>query len=416
MPNIERRNNTWYATLHVPPDVVEILKKKKFFQTLKTTDKRTAERRAAVLVAGWKAEILQARGTSDPFVDEALDWKRAISTSTDPEDVEAINYGLEDRIESHIEPKFGRKRAQQFHQIATGEQTLLAPMLPKWKAKLTLAPKTIDQMDKDVRRMVAKFVTAQAISRESVHEWVESLVDGPEKMSPSSISRIVSFCRNFWRYLQSSGAVSKTDMPFEVPDFAKKKKGGKRHSGWIPFSPADVVGLQHEAAKTGDLQLADLIQLGAYTGARIKELCSIEITDLTETSIKITDSKTVAGIREIPIHSKLVPLVERLKAESKDGYLLSGLTFNKYDYRSNAIGKRFGRLKTSMGFGPKHVFHSIRKTVVTLFENAGVSENLAADIVGHEKPRITYGLYSDGSMLEVMRGAIEKIHYPNVKV
>jgi len=58
---------------------------------------------------------------------------------------------------------------------------------------------------------------------------------------------------------------------------------------------------------------------------------------------------------------------------SQDGYLLSGLTFNKYGDRSNAIGKRFGRLKQSLGFSEKKVFHSIRKTVVTLLEDAGVT-------------------------------------------
>ena len=45
------------------------------------------------------------------------------------------------------------------------------------------------------------------------------------------------------------------------------------------------------------------------------------------------------------------------------------------------------------------MFHSFRKTVVTLLELAGISENLAADIVGHEKPKITYRLYSGGSSL-----------------
>jgi hypothetical protein len=44
-------------------------------------------------------------------------------------------------------------------------------------------------------------------------------------------------------------------------------------------------------------------------------------------------------------------------------------------------------------------------------ENAGVGENITADIIGHEKPRITYGLYSGGSTLETMREAIEKISY-----
>ena len=79
---------------------------------------------------------------------------------------------------------------------------------------------------------------------------------------------------------------------------------------------------------------------------------------------------------------------------------------------ANAIGKRFGRLKQALGFPEKKVFHSIRKTVVTLLEDAGVPENLTADIVGHEKPRITYGLYSGGHSLAPMREALEKIRYP----
>lgn len=70
--NIERRGNTWYATLHVPPDVRHIIGKSKFFDSLKTTDKRIAETRAGPIVAGWKAKIAAARGTSDPFLEEAL--------------------------------------------------------------------------------------------------------------------------------------------------------------------------------------------------------------------------------------------------------------------------------------------------------------------------------------------------------
>ncbi len=48
-----------------------------------------------------------------------------------------------------------------------------------------------------------------------------------------------------------------------------------------------------------------------------------------------------AAVREVPIHGKLAVSVKRLKKNSTDGYLLSGLTFNKYGDRSNAIGKRF---------------------------------------------------------------------------
>jgi hypothetical protein len=40
--------------------------------------------------------------------------------------------------------------------------------------------------------------------------------------------------------------------------------------------------------------------------------------------------------------------------------------------------------------------------------------NVAADILGHEKPRITYNVYSGGAMLEVKREALEKLRYPSV--
>ena len=42
----------------------------------------------------------------------------------------------------------------------------------------------------------------------------------------------------------------------------------------------------------------------------------------------------------------------------------------------------------------------ISAEIISLCDSLGVSENLAADIVGHKKPRITYGLYSGGSSLE----------------
>jgi hypothetical protein len=38
-------------------------------------------------------------------------------------------------------------------------------------------------------------------------------------------------------------------------------------------------------------------------------------------------------------------------------------------------------------------------------------EGVAADILGHDKPTMTYGLYSSGASLAVKREAIEKLQY-----
>jgi hypothetical protein len=133
--------------------------------------------------------------------------------------------------------------------------------------------------------------------------------------------------------------------------------------------------------------------------------------DSKNNSISIVDAKTESGKRIIPIHENILPKIKNLIDTSTDEYLISGLTFNQFKDRSNAVGKQFGRLKTKHGFDDLHVFHSIRKTVTTILENSGVSENIAADILGHEKPRITYGLYSGGTNLEVKREAINKISF-----
>jgi len=421
--NIERRGNTWYATLHVPTDVRHIIGKSKFFQSLKTTDKRVAETRATPLVTSWKAQIDAARGISDPFLEETLRLRNIVTAA--PEYAIPGHYSqrdLELEAVAEIADQITKDESDRklFLDIATGKQTLLSSFYDEWTTHLTQAPKTIDQMKKDVKLMVDHFRSVERINKANVIEWVRELMAGTPERKPyshSSLDRIFKFSRSFWGYLQDIGKADPERQPFTLPKFAKRasaktadnNKGG---DGWVPFEPAEVVTLLNASIEKEDHQLADLIRLGMYSGARIEELCTLKAADCTEAVLKITDSKTEAGTREVPVHSKLVDVINRLKEASTDGYLLSGLTLNKYNDRSNAIGKRFGRLKKSLGFPDKKVFHSIRKTLVTLLENAGISENLAADIVGHEKPRITYGLYSGGATLAVKKEALEHVNYP----
>ncbi len=148
-----------------------------------------------------------------------------------------------------------------------------------------------------------------------------------------------------------------------------------------------------------------------WTGCRIEELCALKVEQVKDDHFSVGDAKTKAGWRDVPIHRELAQTMARLIEGSNDGYVLSGLTFNKYGNRANGIGKRFGRLKSAKEFGKQHVFHSIRKTVVTILENAGVAENIVADIVGHEKTTMTYGLYSGGLSLAVKRDALDKLAY-----
>ncbi|MEJ6517174.1 MAG: tyrosine-type recombinase/integrase [Pseudomonadales bacterium] len=179
----------------------------------------------------------------------------------------------------------------------------------------------------------------------------------------------------------------------------KKKAAGKARKDW---RPEDLVGV-YRAAKDADLRL--LIRIAAYTGARREELCS-PTTVFDQDTISIADSKTSAGIRTVPVHDAIKPLINDWVAARKN------LKPNKFGDMSDAIGKRFGRLKTELGYDKSLVFHSIRATVATLLENADVPEGVSADLVGHEKPNMTYGLYSGGASLDVKREAINLLKYP----
>jgi integrase len=241
-----------------------------------------------------------------------------------------------------------------------------------------------------------------------VQRWVNE--QAQEGKAAKTIRRVISEVRGYWSYLQTIQAAPEEAFPFD-----KLKVENGRKVTRQAFDPLDVVKLRAAALtldKKRGQELADLIELAMYTGCRIEELCALKLEHVNGEAIKIVDAKTEAGLRDVPIHPKLNATLARLRGERRKGYLLASLTANKYGDRSGAIGTRFGRLKTRLGYGEEHVFHSIRKTVATMLENAGVPENVSADILGHDKPTMTYGLYSGGTSLKVRAEAIGRLRYP----
>jgi integrase len=414
--HVELRHNTYFAILYIPKDVRSILGKVKFYKSTETRDLILAEKRAAAYVLGWKQQINDARfKTEDPILKSALDLLHQGKESGKRELVADII----DEEEDNIRLKHGDVAADVFKSVSTG-RPILESFADGWKQhqiKKRLATKTIDQMGSDLILLFNAFPTSDYLKYDLVNNWILDLADKAE-LGASSVNRILGSCRNLYVYLKFINEIPKASIdPFVVPDRFKKSKNAKAINtikSWKPFTQNEVVDLFNLAIKNNDIDLSNLILIGAYTGARIEEICSLKVSDINinEYCFTVVDAKTEAGNRIVPIHSQIKSKIEDLIKNSKDGYLLSGLTLNKYGDRSNAIGKRFGRMKTKCGYSSFYVFHSIRKTLITTLENVGVSENCTADIVGHEKPRITYGLYSGGTSLQNKRDAIELVSYP----
>lgn len=201
--------------------------------------------------------------------------------------------------------------------------------------------------------------------------------------------------------------------PFEGHRYTKKRKASRMEERQA-WELSDYPKLAQAAMqKPNDKNLFSLIILGAYTGARIEELARLKTSDVKEKEdvryFEIGVAKSKAGLRDIPIHNDILAFVDLLIAESTDGYLLPNEPEKGLGERSSAIGKRFGRLKTQLGYDGRYVFHSFRKTMATQLEMLGLHHNEAAEIIGHEKVGETYGRYSKGLTISKKSDIVNRI-------
>lgn len=414
---LEIRRQLYYAILTVPTPARETLGKIRYVQSTGTSDKRQAQLIAHQYVAGWKLLIEQASGSQDLHLIKAIRWREEIEKSENQNQRSALKKRMLDEVKK-IEKSNGYNNAKEVYEIATGNKKHASVSYAQWHAQLTLEPKTIDQMVNDVKLLVDHFITLESITPNSAFKWIDGLAS--KGKSVSARIRILKGCKNYWRYLKARQIISIDSNPFDKLVAKPTGKASRRIKANAPYTPEQIVMIWNKALTQtkydklfSDQQLADLILICAYTGNRIEEVCSLKIADMTDSTFKFLNTKTEAGIREVPIHSKLLPTIKRMKEQSKDGYLMTGLPPDKYNKRAGVMSKRFGILKTKLGFSSRvYTAHSFRSTLVTMLEIAGVSENLTADIVGHKKPRVTYGLYSGGATVEAMRQALEKVSYP----
>ena len=416
--------------------------RKRFVKSLEVDSRTVALRRAVPIIAAWRAQIEAARGK--PETDMSF-WRRALAQaetpgqrgaildatgpdtsaalwrdllrSAPPERRAAILHAIEIEAEQigavNVEPgqlPSGDPEARDFYQKATGSVVGFLDHMDEWLRHAELADKTKHMAAHDLRRFARKFAHVRDVTRPAVQRWASVMITD-EGIAPKTMQRILPALRGYWRYLQTIAAAPEDGEPFSKLQLPRGGDPGARRRA---FEAKDVTRLWKEAIKRGDQELADVIDVGRYSGMRIEEIASLRIERNGPDFFKIEDAKTPAGWREIPIHPRLKATVQRLAGDRKAGYLLAHLSVNKFGDRSNAVGKRFGRLKKELGYDRTLVFHSVRKLAATMLQNAGVIEATAAELLGHDKGAgpLSYGLYSAGASLAVKRAAIEKLRYP----
>ncbi|MDP1686480.1 DUF6538 domain-containing protein [Hydrogenophaga sp.] len=169
--------------------------------------------------------------------------------------------------------------------------------------------------------------------------------------------------------------------------------------------------------------------LGAFTGARLGELCQLRTVDVQTIEgmhvFVLTDDgegqsiKSAAGHRTVPIHSELLRLgfMEYATATKEAGNdsLWPHLPLRK-GKPSDYFGRWFRDFREDLELhGPGlPTFHYFRHTVRPLMRRAGFSESTQDKVTGHETQGSVGTVVYDHWTLEELQAAVEAIKYPDV--
>jgi len=275
-----------------------------------------------------------------------------------------------------------------------------------------------------------------------IHKLLEAYrAPAGQGIKNKTLNRYVTALAQIWKWARKRGYID-TENPFAGQS---RRIGDAKAGGRKDFTVGELNTLFGSSLFT-DTPQAQRIQpnrhtmeivhlwvplIALFTGMRLEEICKLTTTAVRETDgiwffdVNVDEAgrvKNRSSIRRVPIHSELqrCGLLQYRQAVSghPSGQLFPRLQPGGPDGKfSWYYSKRFTSLRRSVGISRDGVkFHSFRNTVATALENARVPVNEAAEILGHAKGGMSYGVYSQGLGLEQLKGVIDRISYPGLDI
>ncbi|MDH4562145.1 tyrosine-type recombinase/integrase [Pseudomonas sp. BN411] len=424
------RGTTYHARLDVPEDVRGIIGKRVYSRSLRTSSLPEAKMLLGRVLADWRAEILQARGKLtnstwkvEVFEDVRQHRETAAFARTAPDAMElesiwdrAISAAFPNGVPEDLRQSLEHEKHHMLTQGSPPDVDIFNDVLLKQFKEVRLGQVELTSAEREVAdvKQFRDFLKARkfGFSADIVGLWIASL----DVKTIVKRSKLRSG-KTYIKWLQTKGFYPTTvDNPFDNQSLPKVKRKETMKEPRLPFETIEVGHIFKKAVEAKDTLLAATIAIAAYTGMRAEEIAQIKKSDIQEPeenkyiiNVRDVGTKTKAGIRAVPVHNDLYPLILFLDTESKSEYLLDYETESRIGKRSVLLVTRFSKLKRALEYGKEKTFHSLRHSLATQLERAEIPENIAADILGHKKTTMSYGLYSGGTSLAARLDAINKI-------
>ena len=212
------------------------------------------------------------------------------------------------------------------------------------------------------------------------HVWIElqnDLLDDFD-LSNGRVNKIVSAASHAMRYTFNLDLHSHKRPAFEELDVDESRQAY--------FTKEQVVQLCSVAVEIYSNQnLADAMNVAAYTGIRQGELLRVRIRDIDQENNVMwiggrpeTSTKNRTG-RPIPLNIKIQPLIDkRLQTKNPNGLLFGDEWLNK-----GQLYKQFVKCRKLIGLDQSYVWHSFRHSFCTWSGAVDHPRNIKA-IAGHK--------------------------------
>jgi integrase len=328
-----------------------------------------------------------------------VDLSRGILKSDGPEDHARMMQALS--LIGQLSPKQSFENPVSIPQTPVIGGLKLNELLDKFfLLKQTLSTATIN----DYRKVVEDFKAHSGnpniadVSRATITRYQEFLA---AKNSSRTIDKKVGVICTLFNYAIKQSYFFQSN-PAEARKLLTKRQ--KQKGGWaiLKEDETDLIckSAYLKVAKEKDPDYYHCVVLAFLTGCRVSEITNLQKSDLKVSKkstcyIDVTQSKTDAGIREVPIPSCIF---ESLKAFADINPYRKNLF--KYCERTgkgsgNAVGKKFSRHLHELKIErEKLVFHSIRKFVNDYMMKSNLALEPRCQLIGHELDNVNIATYS----------------------
>ena len=391
----------YHVRIRVPAEVQPILGRTEMHCSLGTRSRREAEQRARPIIARMRGQIFkaQARIGSDTYKADIL---RARADSLTPFD--AIDQHFEAQYPDHTLEQLKQFMAQ----LSTPTETPPSePARTVLTAFSDLTPLTAlidhnDQIENLGKPAISQRRRAfdelmRHLNEEGIYylehttpdhwqAWCRSLYS--EKLSHTTIAQRQASARTVIRdYLLDHGRT------FHMHHWSSVKLGATPRAEQVARRDANSPLTLERWQELYDGQLAhgheteaDIWALGLLTGARINEIIHMHTSQLSGNEWRIPISKTLAGIRMIPLTPMALAIIEGHLSTSTDGYVFERHGSEEKTYKH--LLHRAKRARTKAGATPRiETQHSTRSTFRTLAPRmapASTPAGVIEAIMGHE--------------------------------